>query len=161
MALISKPTLARARACILIETAALAETARSLGAEFVETARAVEAVNAAGGKLIFSGVGKSAHIAQKVAATFNSTGVASCFLDATQALHGDLGLCTEGDLALILSNSGQTEEVLRLLPLLKRLGVGIVAFTSRADSDLAKNADAPALPGAARGLPARARPDVQ
>ena len=66
MALQPKPTLARARACIRIETAALNETAKSLGAEFVETARAVEAVSAAGGKLIFSGVGKSAHIAQKV-----------------------------------------------------------------------------------------------
>lgn len=141
MALQPKPTLARARACIRIETAALVETARSLGTEFVATARAVEAVSAAGGKLIFSGVGKSAHIAQKLAATFNSTGVTSCFLDPTQALHGDLGLCAEGDLALILSNSGQTEEVLRLLPLLKRMGVGIVAFTSHADSDLAQNAD--------------------
>jgi len=96
---------------------------------------------AAGRKLIFSGVGKSAHIAQKLTGTFNSTGVASCFLDSTQALHGDLGLCAEGDLAIILSNSGQTEEVLRLLPLLKRQGLGIVAFTSNAGSDLAKNAD--------------------
>jgi arabinose-5-phosphate isomerase len=96
---------------------------------------------AAGGKLIFSGVGKSAHIAQKLTGTFNSTGVSSCFLDATQALHGDLGLCAEGDLAIILSNSGQTEEILRLLPMLKRFGVGTVAFTAHADSDLAKNSD--------------------
>src|ERR1019366_3686945 len=141
MALQPKSVLARARACIQLETEALQETARGLDAEFVATARAGEAVVAAGRKIIFSGVGKSAHIAQKLTGTFNSTGVASCFLDATQALHGDLGLCAEGDLAVILSNSGQTEEVLRLLPLLKRLGVGIVAFTSRADSDLAKNAD--------------------
>jgi len=141
MALQPKPTLARARACIRIETAALAETARSLGAEFVATARAVEAVSAAGGKLIFSGVGKSAHIAQKIAATFNSTGVASCFLDATQALHGDLGLCTEGDLAFLLSNSGQSDEILRLVPMLQRFGVSVVAFTGHADSDLARNAD--------------------
>lgn len=141
MALQSKSALARARACIRLETAALTATAKGLDASFVATARAVEAASAAGRKLIFSGVGKSAHIAQKLAATFNSTGVTSCFLDPTQALHGDLGLCAEGDLALILSNSGQTEEVLRLLPLLKRMGVGIVAFTSHADSDLAQNAD--------------------
>src|SRR5437868_232864 len=102
MALHPKSALARARACIRIESSALADTARSLGVEFVATARAVETVSAAGGKLIFSGVGKSAHIAQKIAATFNSTGVASCFLDATQALHGDLGLCAEGDLAFLL-----------------------------------------------------------
>jgi arabinose-5-phosphate isomerase len=141
MALQPKSALARARACIRIEGAALAETARGLGAEFVATARAVEAVNAAGGKLIFSGVGKSAHIAQKIAATFNSTGIASCFLDATQALHGDLGLCSEGNLAFLLSNSGQTEEILRLLPVLKRIGLQVVAFTGHADSDLAQGAD--------------------
>src|SRR3954464_8843282 len=120
MALDSKSILTRARACIRIETDALAETARKLGAEFLETARAVEATVAAGGKLIFSGVGKSAHIAQKIAATFNSTGISSCFLDATQALHGDLGLVEERDLAFLLSNSGQSDEIVRLIPMLKR-----------------------------------------
>ncbi len=141
MALSSKTVLARARACIALESAALAATAKGLDEEFVATARTIAATVAAGRKLIFSGVGKSAHIAQKLTGTFNSTGVASCFLDSTQALHGDLGLCADGDLALILSNSGQTEEVLRLLPLLKRQGVRIIAFTSNAESDLAKNAD--------------------
>jgi arabinose-5-phosphate isomerase len=141
MALSSKTVLARARACIALESAALAATAKGLDAEFVATARMIAATVAAGRKLIFSGVGKSAHIAQKLTGTFNSTGVASCFLDSTQALHGDLGLCADGDLALILSNSGQTEEVLRLLPLLKRQGVRIIAFTSNAESDLAKNAN--------------------
>ncbi|HND60943.1 MAG TPA: KpsF/GutQ family sugar-phosphate isomerase [Opitutaceae bacterium] len=141
MALQPKSALARARACIRIESEALRDTARSLGADFVATARAVEATVRSGHKLIFSGVGKSAHIAEKLTGTFNSTGVSSCFLDATQALHGDLGLCSEGDLAILLSNSGQTEEVLRLLPVLKRFGVKLVAFTSHADSDLARNAD--------------------
>jgi arabinose-5-phosphate isomerase len=141
MALDSKSSLARARACIRIETEALRETARRLGPEFVDTARAVEEALAGGKKLIFSGVGKSAHIAQKIAATFNSTGVSSCFLDSTQALHGDLGLCDEGDLALLLSNSGQADEILRLMPLLKRFGLKIVAFTGNPASDLAKNAD--------------------
>src|ERR1041385_4302160 len=122
MALDPKSTLARARACIATEIDALRATARALGPEFTATARAVEAAIAAGGKLIFSGVGKSAQISQKIAATFNSTGVSSCFLDSTQALHGDLGLCNDGDLALMLSNTGQTEEILRLMPLLRRLG---------------------------------------
>ena len=141
MALDPKSTLARARACIRIETEALRETSRRLGPEFVETARAVEAAVDGGKKLIFSGVGKSAAIAQKIAATFNSTGVSSCFLDSTQALHGDLGLCDEGDLAILLSNSGQSDEVLRLVPLLKRFGLRIVAFTGNASSDLARSAD--------------------
>lgn len=141
MALPPKSILARARDCIRIETAALNDTAKGLGPEFVDTVRAVETTIGSGRKLIFSGVGKSAHIAQKLTGTFNSTGVSSCFLDATQALHGDLGLCAEGDLALLLSNSGQTEEILRLVPILKRLGVRLVAFTGHAGSDLAKNAD--------------------
>jgi arabinose-5-phosphate isomerase len=141
MALAPKSALARARQCIRIERAALAATSRGLGAEFTDTVRAVEAVIAAGGKLIFSGVGKSAHIAGKIAATFNSTGVASCYLDPTQALHGDLGLCEEGDLAILLSNSGQSDEVLRLLPMLKRFGLRIVAFTGNPKSDLARRAD--------------------
>src|SRR5215204_1600012 len=128
MALQTKSVLSRARSCIRIEQDALAETARKLGAEFVATARAVDAASRAGGKLIFTGVGKNAAIAQKVAATFNSTGISSCFLDATQALHGDLGLVDEGDLAFLLSNSGQSEEILRLVPVLKRFAVRIVAF---------------------------------
>src|SRR3954463_15426450 len=130
MALDPKSALSRARACIRIETQALAATSRKLGREFVATANAVEATIGRGKKLIFSGVGKSAHIAKKLCGTFNSTGVSSTFLDATNALHGDLGLVDEGDLALLLSNSGQTQEIVRLVPLLKRFGVRIVAFTS-------------------------------
>lgn len=141
MALPPKSALARARSCIRIEQAALASTARNLGPEFVATAAAVEAALEAGRKLIFTGVGKNAAIAAKIAATFNSTGASSCFLDATQALHGDLGLVDEGDLAFLLSNSGQSEEVLRLVPLLKRFGLRLVAFTSHPDSDLARSTD--------------------
>lgn len=141
MPLHPKTVLARARECIRIESDALAETARSLGDEFIATARAIDAVSQGGGKLIFTGVGKNAPIAQKIAATFNSTGMPSCFLDATQALHGDLGLVEEGDLAFLLSNSGQSEEILRLVPMLKRFHIKLVAFTSSPTSDLAQNAD--------------------
>jgi|SRR5579885_874314 len=141
MTLDPKTVLARARACLQLEKDALTATADGLGDEFVEVTRAVEAMVGAGGKLIFSGVGKSAHIAQKLTGTFNSTGISSCFLDAIHALHGDLGLCTEGDIAILLSNSGRTEEIVRLVPLLKRFGVKIVALTSQAESDLARNAD--------------------
>lgn len=141
MPLPPKTVLSRARACIRIENSALVATARGLGREFVATADAVDSATAAGRKLIFTGVGKNAPIAQKIAATFNSTGVSSCFLDATQALHGDLGLVDEGDLVFLLSNSGQSEEILRLLPVLKRFGARLVAFTSNPDSDLARNAE--------------------
>jgi arabinose-5-phosphate isomerase len=135
-----KTVLARARACIRIENDALAATARGLGHEFVATAGAIDQTTRAGGKLVFTGVGKNAPIAQKIAATFNSTGVSSCFLDATQALHGDLGLVDEGDLVFLLSNSGQSEEILRLIPVLKRFGAVLVAFTSNPESDLARRA---------------------
>jgi arabinose-5-phosphate isomerase len=141
MALDSKTALAHARSCIRIEMDALEATANRLGEAFVAVADVVEQTATRGGKLIFSGVGKSAHIAQKLVGTFNSTGVASCFLDATQALHGDLGLCEKGDLAILLSNSGQTQEILRLVPLLKRFDVPVVAFTCNPDSELAKDAD--------------------
>lgn len=141
MALKNKTALARARTCIRIEMEALAATAKGLGDEFVSVVGAVESTLQAGGKLIFSGIGKSAHIAQKLTGTFNSTGVSSCFLDATQALHGDLGLCAEGDLAILLSNSGQSEEIVRLVPVLKRFSVRVVAFTAFPDSDLARHAD--------------------
>lgn len=141
MAVAPKTALARARACIRIEQDALAATAAGLDGEFVRVAHAVEAAIARSAKLICSGVGKSAHIAQKVVGTFNSTGVPACFLDATQALHGDLGLCGGGDVAILFSNSGQSEEILRLLPLLKRFAVATVACTSHPDSDLARAAD--------------------
>ncbi len=141
MALETKTVIARARACIRIEMDALEATAKHLGDEFVASAREIEAMRGRGGKLIFSGIGKSAHIAQKLTGTFNSTGVSSCFLDATQALHGDLGLCAEGDVAILLSNSGQSEEVVRLVPVLKRFGVRVIALTAFADSDLGRHAD--------------------
>ncbi|CAM3072385.1 KpsF/GutQ family sugar-phosphate isomerase [Rariglobus hedericola] len=141
MALDSKTTLARARAAIKIEQEALTATARDLDGKFVDVSRAVQSTNAAGRKLIFTGIGKSAHIANKLVGTFNSTGLSTCFLDATQALHGDLGLCSEGDLVFLLSNSGQSEEILRLIPGFRRLGVRTVAFTSNPASDLAKNSE--------------------
>jgi len=141
MPLPAKTILARARSCIKLEMDALAATAASLDENFVATARMVGDCAAAGGKLIFSGVGKSAHIAQKLAGTFNSIGIVSCFLDATQALHGDFGICAAGDIAFLISNSGQSEEINRLISTLKRFGVKILALTAHADSDLARHAD--------------------
>lgn len=136
------PTLlAKARNCLAIEREALDATAKGLDREFVAVVRAVDAAVGAGGKLILSGVGKNAHIAQKLTGTFNSIGVPACFLDATQALHGDLGLCAAGDLAILLSNSGSTHEMLRLLPLFEKFGLKTVALTGTTDSELARGCD--------------------
>jgi arabinose-5-phosphate isomerase len=141
MPLSDKSLLARARECLAIEREALAATAAVLDREFVRTVRAVEAAVAGGHKLIFSGVGKSAHIAEKLTGTFNSTGVPSCFLDPTQALHGDLGLCSPGDVAILLSNSGASEEMLKLLPLFEKFNLQTVALTGSPESELARGAD--------------------
>jgi arabinose-5-phosphate isomerase len=112
-----------------------------LDENFVQVVRAVETVVKTGNKVIFSGVGKNAHIAEKLTGTLNSIGVPSCFLDPTQALHGDLGLCAAGDLAILLSNSGATGEMLRLLPLFEKFGLQTVALTGAPMSELARGAD--------------------
>jgi arabinose-5-phosphate isomerase len=141
MPLDSATILAQARQCLAIEREALDATATALNEDFVKVVRAVEAVVATGHKLIISGVGKNAHIAQKLAGTFNSTGVPACFLDPTQALHGDLGLCAAGDLAILLSNSGASAEVLQLLPLFEKFGLPTVALTGSPQSELARGAN--------------------
>lgn len=141
MSIDSATALAKARACLDIEGAAIRATADALDGRFVTLLRAVEETVAEGRKLIFSGVGKSAHIAQKLVGTFNSIGAPAIFLDATQALHGDLGLCAEGDLGLLVSNSGQTEELLRICPMLRRFGVRVAVITSAPDSPLAQGSD--------------------
>ena len=141
MPLDDKTILAKARNCLAIEKEALEATASILNQDFVAVVRAVEVVVKSGNKVIFSGVGKNAHIAEKLTGTLNSIGVPSCFLDPTQALHGDLGLCAEGDLAILLSNSGATSEMLRLLPLFEKFGLQTVALTGAPASELARGAD--------------------
>lgn len=133
--------LTKARQCLELEAAALTATAAALDSAFVRVVEAIGDTVLAGGKLIFSGMGKNIPICQKLVGTFNSTGVPSTFLDPNQALHGDLGLCCDKDLALLFSNNGETEDMLRLIPLLKRLGVRMVALTRNADSALARNSD--------------------
>lgn len=141
MHLDSAPILERARKVFAIEAAALQQTADALDGRFVAVVAALAESIRSGRKLLVTGVGKNVHIAQKIAGTFNSTGVPTSFLDAVQALHGDLGLCGEGDLCLLLSNSGETEEMLRVLPFLKRLGVRTVAITAVAASTLGRGCD--------------------
>lgn len=137
----SKTVLEKARSCIVVEAEALQATAAALDESFVEVMNALEATVRSGRKVIFSGVGKSGHVCNKLAGTFNSIAAPACFLDPMQALHGDLGLCAEGDLAILISNSGQTDELLRLAPVLNRFGVTSVVITSVAGSALAEACD--------------------
>ena len=91
----------------------------------------------AGHRIAVTGIGKSGIIARKIAATMNSTGTAACFLHPVEALHGDLGMLSRGDLVIALSYSGETEELLRLLPVFSRLGLPVVSFTGQPSSTLA------------------------
>jgi arabinose-5-phosphate isomerase len=93
------------------------------------------------GRIVVLGMGKSGHIAGKIAATLASTGTPAFFVHAAEASHGDLGMITSDDVVLVLSNSGETDEVRQILPLLKRLGVGIIAMTGKPASTLARHAD--------------------
>ncbi len=102
---------------------------------------AVRIIHSCSGRLICSGVGKSGLIAKKIASTMSSIGVPSFFVHPTDAIHGDLGMITKDDIALLISNSGKTEELLFLLPLLKRFGVPVISIVGDKESELAKRSN--------------------
>jgi len=128
----------RGRTVIRMERDALAALASRIDGRFAE---AVELLAAAEGQLLVSGVGKSGLIGQKIAATFRSTGTPASFLHPTEAMHGDLGLVGPSDVAMLLSKSGETEELSPLVEQLKRFGVPLLVITGAVDSFLARQAD--------------------
>ena len=103
--------------------------------------KAMELIIDSTGRVVFCGVGKTGLVAQKLAATFSSTGTSAFFVHAGEALHGDLGKIREGDVVIAVSNSGETEEVISLIPSLRRIGVTLIALTGNSDSTLAEHAD--------------------
>ncbi|MFW6409735.1 MAG: KpsF/GutQ family sugar-phosphate isomerase [Halanaerobiales bacterium] len=103
--------------------------------------KAVKMIIECEGRVVFVGMGKSGLIAQKLAATFSSTGTPAFFVHAGEALHGDLGMITENDVVIAVSNSGETEEIVDLLPAIKRLGAGMISLTGDRSSTLAKYSD--------------------
>ncbi|WP_239984534.1 KpsF/GutQ family sugar-phosphate isomerase [Lentibacillus sediminis] len=104
--------------------------------------KVVELLTNCNGKVIVTGVGKSGHVGKKIAASLASTGTPSFFVHSTEGVHGDLGMITKEDIVLLISNSGETGEVLALLPSLQKIGVKKVAITSSSVSTLAENSDA-------------------
>src|SRR3989475_6127490 len=123
-----------------IESEAIAQTAARLDHDQVE--RVIRLLADCKGKVVLLGVGKSGIIAQKIAATMTSTGSAALNLHPSDALHGGMGIINADDVVMILSNSGETDELIGLLPYLKRRGVSIIAIVGNANSTLARRADA-------------------
>jgi arabinose-5-phosphate isomerase len=130
--------VAQGRRTVLVEARAVRELAPRIGRDFV---RAVEILLGATGKVVVTGVGKSGLVGQKIAATFTSTGTPSQFLHAAEAAHGDLGTICRGDAVLAISNSGETEEILRIVPAVKRLGVPLIAMVGAPSSSLGSRGD--------------------
>ena len=126
-----------------IEAAAL----QHAGARFSQPAavaqlvRAIDAMLSAAGRVVVMGMGKSGHVGRKIAATLASTGTPAFFVHPAEAGHGDLGMVTQADVVLAISNSGESEELARVLPVLKRQGITLIAITGRPQSSLARHAD--------------------
>jgi arabinose-5-phosphate isomerase len=135
------PRLDQARRVIHLEIAELQRLHHNLGREFEQALELMLSALARQGKIIICGVGKSGNIGQKLAATLNSTGAPAVNLSVGDALHGDLGLLAANDLCLLMSYSGETAELLNLIPHLKRLGLPVIAITGEPNSTLARHAD--------------------
>ena len=133
----STQLLARGRKVLETEIAGIAAVKERLHEAFVS---ACELLHSCKGRVVVSGMGKSGHIGNKIAATLASTGTPAFFLHPGEAGHGDIGMITSGDVLLALSNSGETNELLTILPVVKRLGVPIIAMTGRANSTLGRAA---------------------
>jgi len=137
----SENILRRAREVFDIEIAGVTKVRDELGDAFVQCVQRCLEILHNGGKLVLTGVGKSGHISKKIAATLASTGARAVFMHPVEAMHGDLGVVSPIDLVLAVSYSGETDELLRVLPAIKRIGVPLVALTGVVDSKLAQYAD--------------------
>jgi arabinose-5-phosphate isomerase len=129
--------LDRGAKVLATEAAAVAALAQRLGPAFIEACRLILACD---GRVVVTGMGKSGHVANKIAATFASTGTPSFFVHPAEASHGDIGMITRRDVVVALSNSGETEELARILPVIKRIATPLIALTGRPDSTLGRAA---------------------
>lgn len=137
----AKAILACARRVFEVEIGGLEKTRDSLGDAFVATVRLMVDTLEADGLVVVTGVGKSLHVAEKMSAVFASTGTRSIVLNPVQAMHGDLGMTSPRDMLIALSFSGESEEVVKLVPAIRRHGLKVVAVTGNPDSTLARASD--------------------
>jgi len=128
----------KAREVIGIESEMIADLSKSIDQNFVAAAKSILNTK---GRVVVSGMGKSGHIGSKIAATLASTGTPSFFMHPAEALHGDMGMLTPDDTLLAISYSGENEEILRMIPLLKHRGIGLIAMTGNSNTALGKEAD--------------------
>ena len=135
---VSTVILEEAKRVIRVEAEALVSLAESLDGEFE---KAVNLILATPGRVVVTGMGKSGLICQKIASTMASTGTPAFFLHPAEGIHGDLGMIMKGDVVIAVSHSGETEEVLRILPTIKRLGAQLIAISGNRSSTLAKAGD--------------------
>ena len=131
----------KARAVIGMEADSLREMAARIGSAFAEAVQIIQSSLESKGKVVVVGVGKSGNVGHKIAATLNSTGATSVVLNSQNALHGDLGLLSDGDVILALSYSGETDELLGLIPFLRSFDVKVIALCGKAGSSLSRAAD--------------------
>ncbi|MGE4357353.1 MAG: SIS domain-containing protein [Candidatus Omnitrophota bacterium] len=131
-------TLQKAKKVFQIEAKAILDLSHRLDKNFL---KAVALVSECKGKVVLTGMGKAGIIAQKISATLSSLGTPSLWLHPAEALHGDLGRVTQADIVIAISTSGETEELTKLLPLLKKIGAKLIAFTGNLKSNLARHAD--------------------
>ncbi len=129
--------LNRAREVMSIELEGLALARDALGEDFIKVVHILAGALDAGGKIVVSGVGKNLHIAEKLSATLASTGSTSVVMNPIQAMHGDLGIIADNDVLLALSFSGESDEIIKLVPAVKRLGVRIISIVGSRDNTLA------------------------
>lgn len=130
--------ISEAQRVIRVEAAALVAMADRINASFEQ---AVELIVGSAGRVIVSGMGKSGLVGQKIASTMASTGTPAFFLHPAEGIHGDLGMIMTGDVVIAISNSGETEEILRILPSIKRLGARLIAMSGNPGSNLAQSSD--------------------
>ena len=133
--------LKRAREVMDVEIEGLQIARDALGDGFVQTVEMILEALGKGGKIVVSGVGKNLHIAEKLSATLASTGTTSVVMNPIQAMHGDLGIIAENDLLLALSFSGESDEIIKLIPAVRRLGIKVVAVVGKPENTLARLSD--------------------
>lgn len=131
-------TIQKAKEVIAIEAKAIRDLSGRIGRDFLA---AVDLISQCKGRVVVAGMGKTGIIGRKIAATLSSTGTPSLWMHSTEAIHGDLGQVTRQDIVVIISNSGETEEIKKLLPFIKKIGSKTIAMTGNTRSTLAKHAD--------------------